>query len=55
MKTRVCLAVFHDRGLIRVEQTADHLLIRVSEGGEKVDLEQAELMKRLREMAGNET
>ena len=52
MKTQVCLAVFHDLGLIQVEQTADHLRIRVLETRGKVDLEQAGLMLRLREMAG---
>ena len=51
MRTQVCLAVFHDRGLIHMEQTADHLRIRVREDGEKVDLEQAQLMVRLRRMA----
>ncbi len=51
MRTQVCLAVFHDRGLIRMEQTADHLRIKVREDGEKVDLEQAQLMQRLRKMA----
>ena len=51
MRTQVCLAVFHDRGLIRMEQTADHLRIKVREDGEKVDLEQARLMQRLRQMA----
>ena len=51
MRTQVCLAVFHDRGLIHMEQAADHLRIRIREDGEKVDLEQAELMIRLRHMA----
>ena len=52
MRTQVCLAVFHDRGLIRMEQTADHLRICVRESGEKVDLESAELMRLLRRMVG---
>ena len=52
MKTQVCLAVFHDLGLIQMEQTADHLRIRVLETRGKVDLEQAGLMLRLRKMAG---
>jgi len=51
MRTQVCLAVFHDRGLIHVERAADHLRIRVREGGEKVDLEQAQLMRTLRRLA----
>ncbi|MDE6107381.1 MAG: DHH family phosphoesterase, partial [Oscillospiraceae bacterium] len=55
MRTQVCLTVFHDRGLIRVEKTADHLRIHVLDHEGKVDLEQSELMVRLRRMAaGNE-
>ena len=52
MRTQVCLAVFHDRGLIRLERSTDHLRIQVRQGGEKVDLEGAELMHQLRRMAG---
>ena len=51
MRTQVCLAVFHDRGLVRVEQVTDHLRIRVLERTEKVDLEGAGLMRRLRELS----
>ena len=52
MKTQVCLSVFRDLGLIQVEETADHLRLRVLETQGKVDLEQAELMRRLRVLAG---
>ena len=51
MKTQVCLAVLHDRGLIQMEQTADHLRIRVLEPQGKVDLESAEMMKKLHTLA----
>ena len=51
MRTQVCLAVFHDRGLVRVEQVTDHLRIRVLDSEEKVDLEEARLMRRLRELS----
>ena len=51
MRTQVCLAVFHERGLVRVEKTADHLRIQLLEHEGKVDLEEAELMVRLRRMA----
>ena len=51
MRTQVCLAVFHERGLVRVEKTADHLRIQVLEQEGKVNLEEAELMVRLRRMA----
>ena len=54
MRTQVCLAVFHDRGLIRMERTADHLRIQVRDTGEKVDLESAALMRQLRHMAGDD-
>ena len=50
MRTQVCLAVFHDRGLIQMEKTADHLRIQVREDGDKVDLESAEPIRRLRRM-----
>ncbi len=51
-RTQVCLEVFRDRGLIALDKTAGHLRIRVEPEGEKVDLEDAELMRRLRRMAG---
>ncbi len=54
MRTQVCLVVLHDRGLIHMEQAADHLRIKVREGGEKVDLEKAGLMQKLRRMAAEE-
>ena len=54
MRTQVCLAVFHDRGLIRMERTADHLRIQVRDTGEKVDLESTALMRQLRHMAGDD-
>ncbi len=52
MRTQVCLAVFHDRGLIQVEKTADHLRIRLLDRAGKVDLESAQLMLRLHRLAG---
>ena len=51
MRTQVCLAVFHDRGLIRLEETADHLRIHLPPTQGKVDLEAAPLMQKLRSMA----
>lgn len=51
-RTQVCLWVFHDRGLIQVENISDHLRIEVVGGAEKVDLEGAELMRELHRMAG---
>jgi len=52
MRTEVCLAVFHDTGLIQVERATDHLRIQLLEVDGKVDLEGARLMRRLRRMAG---
>ncbi|MEA4954456.1 MAG: single-stranded-DNA-specific exonuclease RecJ [Pseudoflavonifractor sp.] len=51
MRTQVCLAVFHDKGLVRVERTTDHLRIQVRDTGEKVDLESCTLMRQLRRLA----
>ena len=51
MRTQVCLAVFHDRGLIRMERTTDHLRIQIRDTGEKVDLESCTLMRQLRRLA----
>ena len=54
MRTEVCLAVFHDTGLIRIERATDHLRITVTEPSGKVDLEGARLMRQLRRMAGED-
>ena len=51
MRTQVCLAVFHDRGLISMERCSDHLRIQIRETQGKVDLEACELMRRLHRMA----
>ncbi|BDF66189.1 single-stranded-DNA-specific exonuclease RecJ [Oscillospiraceae bacterium] len=51
MRTEVCLAVFHDRGLIRVERATDHLRIQIRDTVGKVDLESSELMRQLRRLA----
>ena len=48
-RTMVCIHVFDERGLIRVErQTAGRLRIDLREVEGKVDLEQSELLRRLR-------
>ena len=52
MRTMVCLEVMHEQGLIQVEHTADHLLIRSTPVEGKVDLEASRLMRRLRRSAG---
>ena len=51
MRTQVCLAVFHDRGLICMERCSDHLRIQIQDTQGKVDLEASELMRRLHRMA----
>lgn len=51
-RTMVCLTVFHEHGLIRMEQSTDHLCIDLSRPEGKVDLEAATIMRRLRKLAG---
>ncbi|MCI8475318.1 MAG: single-stranded-DNA-specific exonuclease RecJ [Oscillospiraceae bacterium] len=51
MRTQLCLEVFHDRGLLCLEQTADHLRIQLLPDKGKVNLEEAPVMRKLREMA----
>lgn len=50
-RTQVCLAVFHDKGLIQMETVSDHLRIEVMDAAGKVDLESAGLMRELRRLA----
>ena len=48
MRTMVCLEVFDERGLIRLERNTDHLQIRLNSVEGKVDLEQSHIMRKLR-------
>ena len=52
MRTLVCLEVFDERGLIRLERATDHLRIGLTPVEGKVDLERSAILKRLREMLG---
>lgn len=52
MRTLVCLEVFDERGLIRLERTTDHLHIALQAVEGKVDLEDSWILRRLREMRG---
>jgi single-stranded-DNA-specific exonuclease len=52
MRTMVCLEVFDERGLIRLDSGGDRLRITVCDPGEKVDLEQSAWMLRLKELTG---
>jgi len=54
MRTMVCLEVLDEHGLVTVEQTTDHLRIQMRETRGKVDLESAQLMRRLRRLAEGE-
>ena len=47
MRTLVCLEVFDERGLIRLERTTDHLQIGLTAVDGKVDLEQSVIMRKL--------
>ena len=51
MRTMVCLEVLDEHGLIRVEQSTDHLRIDLCQVEGKVDLEDSTLMKRLRRLS----
>ena len=50
MRTLVCLEVFDERGLIRLEHTTDHLQIALRPVDGKVDLEDSRIMRELRRM-----
>ena len=50
MRTLVCLEVFDERGLIRLEHTTDHLHIALRTVEGKVDLEESCIMRKLRGM-----
>ena len=52
MRTLVCLEVFDERGLIRLEHTTDHLHIALRAVEGKVDLDDSWIMRRLRGMSG---
>ncbi|MCI7474649.1 MAG: single-stranded-DNA-specific exonuclease RecJ [Clostridiales bacterium] len=52
MRTLVCLEVFDERGLIRLEHTTDHLHIALRSVEGKVDLDDSWIMRRLRGMSG---
>ena len=52
MRTMVCLEVFDERGLIRLEHTTDHLHIALQAVEGKVDLDDSWILRRLREMRG---
>ena len=54
MRTMVCLEVLDEHGLIRVEQSTDHLRIDLCQVEGKVDLEDSALMKRLRRLSQSE-
>ncbi len=52
MRTLVCLEVFDERGLIRLEHTTDHLHIALQSVEGKVDLDDSWIMRRLLGMSG---
>ncbi|HIT31960.1 MAG TPA: single-stranded-DNA-specific exonuclease RecJ [Candidatus Enterenecus stercoripullorum] len=53
-KTLVCLHVMDERGLIQVTVSDDMISVCLQPQGDKVDLEQAQMMKRLRTILGPE-
>lgn len=50
MRTMVCLEVFDERGLIRLERTTDHLHICLNAVEGKVDLEDSRILRKLRKL-----
>ena len=53
-KTWVCLEVFAEQGLLRLEQRPRTLRIRLTSEGKKVDLEQSQILRHLKmQKAGN--
>ena len=52
MRTLVCLEVFDERGLIRLERATDHLHIALNPVERKVNLDESAILRRLREMLG---
>ena len=50
MRTMVCLEVFDERGLIRLERATDHLHIALRSVEGKVDLDESCIMRKLRHM-----
>ena len=52
--TLLCLDVFAERGLICLSRRADLLAISINHLDTKVDLEQSAILRRLRELAGEE-
>ena len=55
VRTMVCLEVLDERGLIRLERSADSLSISLNPISGKVDLEESYIIRRLRTLAGNGT
>jgi single-stranded-DNA-specific exonuclease len=50
-RTRVCLDVMHERGLISLSAETDHLRIRIQPISGKVDLEASYIMQQLHRLA----
>ncbi|MFQ7856307.1 MAG: single-stranded-DNA-specific exonuclease RecJ [Flavonifractor plautii] len=53
MRTLVCLEVFDERGLIRLEHTTDHLHIALRSVDGKVNLDDSCIMRKLRHILSN--
>ena len=51
--TLVCLEVFDERGLIRLEHTTDHLHIALRSVDGKVNLDDSCIMRKLRHILSN--
>lgn len=49
-RTMICLEVFHERGLLHLEQSTDRLCIALNVVEGKVDLEESYILKKLRKL-----
>lgn len=52
-RTMICLEVFHERGLVQLEQASGQLRIGLNAANDKVDLEESYILRRLREQIEN--
>ena len=52
-RTMICLEVFHERGLVRLEEKRDFLRIDLNAVDGKVDLEESYILQNLRKLTGD--
>ena len=50
VRTKICLDVFAEQGLIRLRQSGQTIHITLTSGGRKVDLEDSRIIMRLKQL-----